>query len=140
MATSALTKFNAFTHELGKGTHNFTTHAFKVAFTNTAPTVANSVLADITQIAAGGGYVAGGYALDSVSWTTSGGVAKLTIADEVVTASGAMNTFQYIVLYNDTAASKNLIGFANYGAGVTLGANEQFTIDLDDAGGVLTVT
>ena len=32
-------KYNDFVLELGKAVHNFTTHSFKVALTNTAPNV-----------------------------------------------------------------------------------------------------
>jgi hypothetical protein len=142
MPTSALNKFNAFTHELGKATHNLSTHSLKAAFTNTAPSAANSVLADITQIAASGGYVAGGFALDGVSWTTSGGVAKLTITDEIVTATGALGPFQYVVIYNDTQTSPAdpLIGWLDYGAAVTLQNQEALTLDFDGTNGVLTIT
>ena len=51
-----LNKFNSFTYELGKGTHNFTPHTLKAAITNTAPLATNSVRADIVEIPATGGY------------------------------------------------------------------------------------
>lgn len=142
MATSAFNKFDAFTFEMGKGTHDFSSHAFKVALTNTAPSAANTQLSDITQIAAGGGYTAGaggGYALDGVTWSTSGGIAKLVVTDETITASGAMATFRYGVVYNDTSTGDKLIGWVDYGAGVTLGTGEQFILDFDATNGVFTV-
>lgn len=141
MPTSAFTKFNSFTHEIGKGTHNFSAHAFKVALTNTAPVVGNSVLADIVQIAAGGGYVAGGYALDGVTWTTSAGVAKLVITDETITATGgSIAAFRYAVVYNDTATGDPLVGFMDYGSSNALGEGESILLDFDGAAGVLTIT
>lgn len=138
---AALNKFNVFTRDLGAGVHNFTTHTIKAAFTNTAPVATNSVLADITQIAASGGYVAGGVTLDSVTWTTASGVAKLTIADEVFTATGAVGPFRYVVIYNDTPTSPvdPLIGWYDYGSSITLALNETLTIDFDGTNGVLTV-
>jgi hypothetical protein len=138
---AALNKFDIFTRDLGAGVHNFTTHTLKAAFTNTAPVAANATLSNITQIAASGGYVAGGVTLDSVTWTTSGGVAKLTIADEVFTASGSVGPFRYVVLYNDTPTSPAdpLIGWYDYGSSITLAANETLTIDFDGTNGVLTV-
>lgn len=141
MATSAFNKFNSFTHEMGKGTHNFSSHSLKVALTNTLPVASNAVLADITQIANGGGYTGGaggGYALDGVTWTTSGGVAKLVITDELITASAAMATFQYAVVYNDTATGDPLIGWMDYGAPVTMGTGETFNLDFDGSAGVFT--
>lgn len=136
---AAFNKFNSFTHEKGKGTHNFATHALKVVLSNTAPLAANAVLADITQIAASGGYVAGGYALDGVSWTTAGGVAKLVITDEVITAAGgSVGPFQYVVLYNSTATGGPLIGWYDRGAALTLADGDSFNIDFDGTNGVFT--
>lgn len=139
MSTDALNIFNSFTHELGKGTHNFQSHAFKVALSNTAPVATNAVLADIVQIGANGGYVAGGYALDGVTWTTATGVAKLAITDEEITASGAMDAFRYAIVYNDTAVGDPLIGWVDYGASVSPTAGEVFKLDFDETNGVLTV-
>jgi hypothetical protein len=135
-------KFNSFTSELGKGTHNFSAHVLKAAFSNTAPVATNSVLADITQIAASGGYVAGGVTLDAITWTTASGVAKLTIADEVFTATGSVGPFRYVVIYNDTPTSPAdpLIGWYDYGSSITLNTNETLTIDFDATNGVLTVS
>lgn len=143
---AAFNKFNAFTHELGKGTHNLASDAIKAAFSNTAPSAANSVLADITQISTGGGYTAGaggGVALDGADWTTTGGVAKLVLSDEIFTASGAaVGPLRYVVLYNDTPTSPAdpLIGWYDYGSSITLNDGETLTIDFDGTNGVLTIT
>lgn len=136
---AAFNKFNSFTHELGKGTHNFTSHTLKAVFTNTAPTAANSVLADLTDLSTAGGYTAGGVTLDSVTWTTSTGTAKLTIADELFTASGSVGPFRYVALYNSTAAGGPLIGWYDYGSSITLASGESLTVNFDDVNGVLTV-
>lgn len=140
MPTATFTKFNSFAHELGKATHNLQSHVLKVALTNTAPVATNSLLTNITQIAASGGYVAGGFTLDSVTWTTASGVAKLSIADEEITATGAMGPFRYAVVYNDTATGDPLIGWADYGSAVTLANGEKFRLDFHEVDGVLTVT
>lgn len=137
----ALIKFNSFTSELGKGTHNFSTHTLKLAFTNTAPTAANTVLTDITQIAASGGYTTGGMTMTGVGWTTSSGVATLSIADYIFTASGSVGPFRYLVLYNDTPTSPvdPLIGYYDYGSALTLATGESLTVDFDGVNGVLSV-
>jgi hypothetical protein len=145
MPTSSLTKFQDFVEQLGKGVHNFSTHTFKIALTNSAPLATNTVLADITQISATGGYTAGaggGYTLSSVVWAETSGTAKLTIADLVITASGgSVGPFRYAVLYNDTATSPAdaLIGYYDYGSALTLADTETLTIDFDGTNGVLTV-
>lgn len=146
MPTSSLTKFQDFVDQLGRGVHNFGSHTFKIALTNTAPAVTNTVLADITQISATGGYTAGaggGYALSGVTWAEASGTAKLTITDLVITASGgSVGPFRYAVLYNDSATSPAdaLIGWYDYGSALTLADTESLTIDFDATNGVLTVT
>lgn len=133
-------KFHDFAEQVLRGVHNFGSHTFKVALTNTAPQLTNTVLADITQIAATGGYVAGGYSLDSVVLTETGGTAKVTIADEVITATGgSVGPLRYAVIYNDSAASKPLVGFVDRGDSITLLDGESLTIDFDAAAGVLTL-
>lgn len=135
-------KFQVFTRDLAAGVHDFTAHTFKVAFTNTPPVATNTVLADITQIAAGGGYVAGGPTLDGVALSTAGGVAKVDITDEVFTATGTVGPFRYVVLYNDTPTTPAdpLIGWYDYGQTITLLVDESLTIDFNAATGVLTIT
>lgn len=144
MPTSSLTKFHDFVEQLGKGVHNFSSHTFKAALTNTAPTASsNTGLADITQVSSTGGYSAGGYTLDSVTWSETSGTAKLTIADEVITASGgAVGPFRYVVIYNDSATSPAdaLIGYYDYGSSITLADGESLTIDFDGSSGVLTIS
>lgn len=143
MPSSTLTKFQDFAEQVLRAKHDFGSHTLKAALTNTLPAVGNTVLADIAQIAATGGYVAGGYALDSVVLAEAGGVAKLTIADEVITATGgSIGPFRYVVLYNDTQASPAdaLIGWLDYGAAITLADGESLTLDFDGANGVLTLT
>jgi hypothetical protein len=146
MPTSSLTKFFDFAEQLCKAKHDFSSHTFKVALTNTAPSTANTILADITQISASGGYTAGaggGYALDSVTLTETSGVAKITIADEVITATGgSIGPFRYLVIYNDTQTSPAdaLVGWYDYGSAITLADGESLTLDFDGTNGVLTVT
>lgn len=131
-------KFNAFVEHLAEGVHNLQTGALTVALTNSAPTAANSVLADITQIS----YTnLSSRVLTVASSAQTSGVYKLTINDLVLTASGAVATFRYVVIYNDTPTSPAdpLIGWYDYGTALTLASGETLTIDFDDANGVLTL-
>lgn len=120
---------NDFKDKLGDETHNLTADTFKVALTNTTPSLANSVLADLTQISAGNGYTAGGSAI-TCTYTETGGTATFaSSADLTFTASGgAIATFRYLELYNDTAANDELIGHLDYGTTVDLAAGESFTL------------
>lgn len=126
MAT--FTKFNAFVENLAEGVHNLGTGQLVVALTNTAPSAANSVLADITQIT----YTN----LSSRNITTSsssqtGGTYSLVLNDLVLTASGAVGPFRYVVIYNDTPTSPAdpLIAYYDYGSSISLANGETFTID-----------
>jgi hypothetical protein len=138
---AAFTKFQDFAEQVLRGVHNFGAHTFKAALTNAAPAVGNTVLSDIAQIANGGGYAAGGYTLDAVVLTETAGVAKVMIADEVIAAAGgAVGPFRFVAVYNDTAASKNLVCFYDYGSSITLNDGETLTIDFDGAAGVFTLS
>jgi hypothetical protein len=69
------------------------------------------------------------------------GVYKLTLTDLVLTASGTVATFRYVVIYNDTATNDELIAWFDYGSGgVTMLNGETFTVDFDAANGLLTIT
>jgi hypothetical protein len=131
-------KFNAFVENVAEGVHNLQTGQLVVALTNTLPTASNSVLADITQIT----YTN----LSSRNITTSSssqtsGTYKLVLTDLVLTASGAVGPFRYVVIYNDTPTSPAdpLIGWYDYGSSISLANGETLTIDFDAANGLLTI-
>jgi hypothetical protein len=133
MATFVL--FDDFGLDLGSKVHNLTSDTLQVVLSNSAPNQATgSVIGDITQISAGNGYSTGGQALDSVTYaeTSAGsGVWRLNSSDEVFTASGgSIAQFRYIVLYNNTAASDEVIGYLDYGSAVDVTVGNTFTIDL----------
>jgi hypothetical protein len=136
---AAFSKFNTFSREVLSGTHDFSGgHTFKLMLSSGAPTASDAVKADVAEIAAGGGYPAGGPAV-ACTLTLSGGVAKVTIADEVITATGAIATFRYGTIYNDTASGKPLVGWFDHGASITLGTGETFTADFDATAGAFTL-
>lgn len=116
-------KFNSWIEGMVEGV-NLQTDTLKVALTNTAPTASNSVLGDLTTVSTAN--------LDSVTLTVSsstqtGGTYKIIVADKVMTASGSVGPFRYLVVYDDTAANDPLICWFDYGASVTLAANDTFT-------------
>jgi len=136
-------KFNDFTEQLNRGSHNFGSNVYKIMLSNVAPTAANAAKADITEIAAGNGYTAGGTATTITLSETSG---TTTISGTAVTfsATGAMAAFQYAVLYNDTTATpvnKPLVAWWNYGSTVNLNSGESFTVKFNntDPGTIFTL-
>ena len=135
-------KFNQFVEDLAKKVHNLNTDTIKVALTNTAPAAGNAIFSDITEITAQNGYAAGGSAASFSSGAQSSGTYKLVLSDVTFTASGgSFGPFRYVVLYNATPTSplKPLIGDYDYGTGITVTTGNSFTVDLDQANGVLTL-
>jgi hypothetical protein len=135
-------KFNAFVEHLAEGVHNLGADTLKIMLTNTAPVATNSVKANLTEIAAGNGYTAGGTAASITSSGQTSGTYKLVLGDVVITASGgSIGPFRYAVLYNDTPTSPAdpLIGWWDYGSALTLANGESITWDADPTNGVLTL-
>jgi hypothetical protein len=134
-------KFQAFVEHLAEKVHNLGADALTYALcaAANAPVATNSVLADLTQIA----YTNLSARVPTISSSAqTSGTYKLTLADLVLTASGgAVATFRYVVLYNDTPTSPAdpLIGWYDYGSNVTLADTETFTIDNDGTNGVLQI-
>lgn len=135
-------KHNQYVEDLASGVHNWTTGDFKLVFCNTAPTAANSVLADLTQISNAGGYTGGaggGLTCDGETLSETSGTAKVVITDEVFTATGAsVGPLRYVDLYNNTPSSPAdpLVAWWDYGSSITLLDTETFTIDFDGTNGV----
>ena len=142
MPASTLTLYQDFKEQLGKAVHNLSSHSFKAALTNTAPnTATHTVLADITQLSTGGGYTggAGGGIALTTGYTETGGTGTMTATDVTFTATGgSVGPFRYVAVYNDTAASDNLVGYLDYGSSITLANTESLTLDFGAS--LLTVT
>lgn len=140
-------KFHCFVEDLAEKVHNLGSDVLKVYLSNDPPAVTDTAYDGITgstgpaEIAAGNGYTAGGNTAAVSSSAQSSGTYKLVLADPTVwTASGgSIGPFQYVVLYNDTAASDQLIGWWDYGSAVTLADTESFAVDFDATNGVLTL-
>lgn len=135
-------KFNSFVEDVAEKIHNLGADALKIVLSNVAPVATNTILANITQIAAGNGYATGGSAVTVTASSQTAGLYKLVANDVIFTATGgAIATFRYAALYNDTPTSPvdPLIGWWDYGAAVNLADTETFTVDLDQTNGVLTL-
>jgi hypothetical protein len=127
MAQGTLTLFEEFSLEIGDGTHDLDTDAFKIALLQDAviPTAADLTPAfgDYTEVT-GAGYTAGGAAL-TTTWTEAGGVATFD-ATGAPAASWTQNgsgptDIEYGLIYNNTDVGKAAVGFVDMttDAGVT---------------------
>jgi hypothetical protein len=138
---AAFNKFQQFSEDAYEKVHNLGADALKVLLTLTAPVATNSVKADLTEIAAGNGYSAGGLAVAVTSSAQTSGTYKLVGSDVTFTASGGpIANFRYAVLWNDTptAPADPLIGWYDYGSTVTLAVGESLLVDFDGTNGILT--
>lgn len=132
-------KIQDYVEQVNKAVHNWSSHTYKAMLTNSAPIATNTIAANLTEISAGNGYTAGGMTLDTVTLTETTGTAKVTIADEVLTASGgSIGPFRYVAVYNDTATSPAdaLVMWYDYGSSITLASGESLTIDFDPTNGL----
>jgi hypothetical protein len=129
---ASFNKFNLFVQDLVRGAHNLNSDTIKVALSNTTVTATNAQLSDITQVASGNGYTTGGNSGGAaISANVTGTeTVRTTSAIPAWTASSSGFTLRYVVAYNDTNASDRLIGWWDYGSGLTLsGANgDTFTV------------
>jgi hypothetical protein len=136
---SAFNKIQSFVAAVHNGSHNLSTAQLVVALCNSsnAPVATNTQLSNLTTIA----YTnLSSRNVTTTSSTQSSGTYKLVCQDLLLTASGAVATFRYVVLYDDTSTNDLLICWWDYGADVTLANTETFNIDLDQSNGVFSTT
>lgn len=136
----AFNKFNCFVEDRAHKKHDLSADTLKVMLTNTAPVATNAVKTDITEIAAGNGYTAGGFAVSRISSGQVSGTYTLKLNDQptaFAAAGGAVGPYRYAVLYNDTAAAKNLIGWWDFGSNITQPDGQAFKFDPTDGAGTI---
>lgn len=140
---ASFNKFEVFTTDLCTKVHNLNSDTLSVYLSNATPSASgDSVKTDLAEISIANGYTG---PVDTQN-TGSGSAGTYTVSGTkvVITASGSVGPFQYVVLYNDTPTSPAdpLIGWWDYGSAVTLASGETFTIKFnnsDTTGSILTV-
>lgn len=135
---ASFNKFNSFVEAIAEKVHNLGSDTLTVALTTNAnaPVATNSQLSNLTQIS----YTnLSARAITTSSSSQSSGTYKLVLTDLVLTASGAVATFRWVVIYNDTATNDELICYFDYGSDLTLANGETFTIDFDGTNGLLQI-
>ncbi len=140
---AAFVKYEQFAVDLAAGVHVLTTAGslLNICLTNGAPTVAtDATLSDVTQISYTNITETVPADTTNVGSETPGGTWDVAGTDVVLNATGAVATFRYVVLYNDTPSSPvdPLIGYWDYGSGVTLASGESFTVDFGAS--IFTIT
>lgn len=127
MATASTT--NQFKEDIAEGVHDLGSDALKIVLSNTAIDANDTALSDLTEIAAGNGYTAGGNAITVLSSAQSGGTYSLVLNAFTLTASGgSIGPFRYVALINSTASNK-IVAWFDRGAVLTLADGESYTIN-----------
>ena len=131
-------KINEFVADICNKVHNLGSDQLKVALTAAAhaPVATNTILANLTEVSYTNLSTRN---ITLTSSTQTSGTYSLILADLTLTASGAVATFRYVVIYNSTAGSGNLICWFDYGSNVTLASGDTFVIDFDNTNGLLQI-
>jgi hypothetical protein len=138
MAAGQWVVYNEFKATLGLKALNLNVDSMKVALFLSTSNAGNAALASAlyatltNQVAAGNGYATGGVAV-APTYSQAAGTATFDVADAAWTASGAGITARFAVLYDDAAASKDLIAYClldSTPADVTIGAGNTLTIQI----------
>lgn len=143
------TKIPDFVEAMPEKVHDLSADTLQIALSNTAPgsetsdptASGNGILANVTEIA----YtnytddMTVDRVLEGVSSDESGGTYTLDASDIVITASGgAIATFRYIYLFNQTAAGDPIILLVDAGEAVDIADGNSRTIQWN-ASGILTL-
>ena len=124
-------KFNQTPEDWMEGVYTSSTDQFTVALTAaaSAPVATNTVLANLTEVA----YTnLSSRNLTTVTSSQTSGTFTQLFADLVLSASGgAVATFRYVVIYNNTPISPAdpLLSYYDYGSDLTLADGESLTLD-----------
>lgn len=138
---AAFNKFNQFVQDLAEKVHNLSADQLDVYLSNAAPSAsADLVKADLAEITNQNGYTA---PIDTQNTgAEASGTYTLTGTKCVVTATGAVGPFQYVVLMNQTATNDPLVGWWDYGSPLTLANGETFSVKFNNSettGTILTI-
>ncbi len=146
MAIGNYTVFNLALPKLS-GTINLGSDGFKLALTTASQAITHAFAgssgaaryADLTaELTTANGYTVGGLALTSVTWTQTGGIGTFTSANAAWSITGLGITFRYGIIYDTTAANKDLLCFFDGGASLTAPAG-PLTI-AQSPSGIFTLT
>ena len=125
MAAGDVTIFQEFANDLGEGHHSLDTDTLKFGIIDNtaAPTAADATPAwadySANEVATTGGYTANGETLTS-GWAEAAGVGTLQLTSFTLSQNGSGFTDGYWgIIYNDTAASDQAIGFMELGGPVS---------------------
>lgn len=134
MAAGDVVFFDQFMVDVQEGVHNLETDTIKLGLITNAVTPAvtdadprwgagGTTNFATNQVTPGGNYATGGPAAANPTVALSGGAAVFDADDIAISqAAGNPTDARWGILYNDTAAGKNAIGFVDLGSVIDLSA------------------
>ena len=115
--SASFNKFNSFVANVANKKYNLGSDQLAVALTDVAPTASNNALTDLTQIS----YTnLSSRNITTISSTQSGGTYNLKLTNLILTATGTVQQFRYVVIYDSAATGYELIGWYDYGSEVNI--------------------
>lgn len=130
-------KFQQFVADVANGVHNLGSNQITLALTDSVPIATNTVIANITQISYTNLSTRN---ITTNSSTQTSGTYNLKLTNLTLTASGTVPQFRYVVVYNSTAASGNLIGWYDNGGEINMASGDTFAVSFDGTNGLISIT
>lgn len=110
---------------------NFASDAFNLVLSAALPSATSSIysVSNVGEISGGNGYTQGtGLPIVTPVFTPSGGISTLTGTVNPLTAAGPIGPFQYVILYDNTAGAKPLLGWWDNGTPITMANTDTFQV------------
>ena len=129
-------KFNQFVADIANKVHNLGSDQITVALTDSVPVATNTVIANISQIS----YTnLSSRNITTTSSSQTSGTYSLILNNLLLTASGTVPQFRYVVIYNSTTGSGNLIGWYDIGSEINMVTSGQLQLTFASANTLLTI-
>jgi hypothetical protein len=130
-------RIDKFTSDLSLKVHHLAADQMAVALSNTAVDNTDELLSDVVQIA----YTnLSSRQLGADPGSSAGGTYTMKRQNITMTSTGGTTgPFRWVVIYNDAAPQKNLVGYYDWGSALTLENGDSLTIQFDATSGLLQV-
>lgn len=130
-------KFQPIIADFFNGVVNLGSDQLTVALTDVAPTAANHVLADLTQVS----YTnLSSRSITTTSSTQTSGTYNLKLTNLTLTALGTVAQFRYAVIYDSTISGGKLICWFDYGSEVNMNNGDTFALTFDGTNGLFSAS
>ena len=135
---SNFNKFNYFVQDVANKVHNLGADQIAVILCETAPVATDHLFSDLSAKKISMTNLSSPN-ITTTSSTQTGGTYNLKLSNLTLTASGTVPQFRYVVVYNSSAASQNLIGYYDYGSELNMNVNDTLVISFDGTNGLISL-